>query len=146
MDVARKLTILARELGQKIELGDFPVENLIPEPLRDVGIDEFLESLADYDDDMAARYAKAKSAGMNLRYIATLDAVGSASVELKQVSEDNAFSHIDLTDNLVQFASNRYSSNPLVVQGPGAGPAVTAGGVFGDLLKLAHYLDDGSIA
>ncbi len=146
MDVARKLTILARELGQRIELGDFPVENLIPEPLRDVGIDEFLESLADYDDEMAARYAKARSAGMNLRYIATLDAAGSASVELKQVSEDNAFSHIDLTDNLVQFASNRYSSNPLVVQGPGAGPAVTAGGVFGDLLKLAHYLDDGSIA
>jgi aspartokinase/homoserine dehydrogenase 1 len=146
MDVARKLTILARELGQKIELGDFPVQNLIPEALRDVGIDEFMDRLADYDDEMASRYAIAKSAGMNLRYIATLDATGSASVELKQVSEDNAFSHIELTDNLVQFASNRYSTNPLVVQGPGAGPAVTAGGVFGDLLKLAHYLDDGSIA
>lgn len=145
MDVARKLTILARELGQNIELGDFPVENLIPEPLRDVEINEFMERLSEYDDDMVKRYNEARSAGMNLRYVAMFDAAGSASVELKQVSQDNAFSHIDLTDNLIQFASNRYSTNPLVIQGPGAGPAVTAGGVFGDLLKLANYLDDGSI-
>jgi aspartokinase/homoserine dehydrogenase 1 len=145
MDVARKLTILARELGQNIELGDFPVENLIPGPLREVELDEFMEKLSDYDDAMAERYASARADGNNLRYVATLDATGSASVELKQVAEDNAFSHIDLTDNLVQFATNRYSANPLVIQGPGAGPAVTAAGVFGDLLKLAHYLDDGSI-
>ncbi len=145
MDVARKLTILARELGQNIELGDFPVENLIPEPLRDVEMDEFMQKLSNYDDQMAERYARARSAGMNLRYVAALDATGSASVELRQVPQDNAFSHIDLTDNLIQFATNRYSSNPLVIQGPGAGPAVTAAGVFGDLLKLANYLDDGSI-
>jgi bifunctional aspartokinase / homoserine dehydrogenase 1 len=145
MDVARKLTILARELGQEIELGQFPVQNLIPESLREVEIAEFLERLADYDDEIAARYASAKSAGMNLRYIASLDADGSASVELKQVAAESAFSHIELTDNLVQFASDRYSANPLVIQGPGAGPDVTAAGVFGDLLKLAHYLDDGSI-
>jgi len=145
MDVARKLTILARELGQEIELGQFSVQNLIPESLREVEIAEFMERLADYDDEMAKQYASAKSAGMNLRYIATLDADGSASVELKQVPEESAFSHIELTDNLVQFASDRYSANPLVIQGPGAGPSVTAAGVFGDLLKLAHYLDDGSI-
>jgi len=122
------------------------VENLVPEALRDVEVDEFLERLADYDEEMGERFASAKRAGMNLRYIAMLDAAGSASVDLKLVSEENAFSHIDLTDNLVQFASNRYSANPLVIQGPGAGPAVTAGGVFGDLLKLANYLDDGSVA
>ena len=145
-DVARKLTILARELGQEIELGDFPVENLVPESLRDVSVDEFLEQLADYDEEMDERFSSAKSAGMNMRYIAMLDDAGSASVDLKLVSEEDPFSHIDLTDNLVQFASNRYSANPLVIQGPGAGPAVTAGGVFGDLLKLANYLDDGSVA
>jgi bifunctional aspartokinase / homoserine dehydrogenase 1 len=145
MDVARKLTILARELGRDIELGQFPVQNLIPESLREVELAEFLERLADYDDEIATRYASAKSAGMNLRYIATLDTDGGASVELKQVPEESAFSHIELTDNLVQFASDRYSANPLVIQGPGAGPEVTAAGVFGDLLKLAHYLDDGSI-
>ena len=56
MDVARKLTILARELGQPIEIGDFPVQNLIPESLRDASVDEFLERLSDYDDDMLALY------------------------------------------------------------------------------------------
>jgi aspartokinase/homoserine dehydrogenase 1 len=145
-DVARKLIILARELGQKLELGDFPVQNLIPEALREVPVDEFLDGLADYDDEMASLFNEARAAGKKLRYIATLDANGSASVKLEQVPLDNAFSNIDLTDNLVQFASNRYSTNPLVIQGPGAGPAVTAGGVFGDLLKLANYLGDGSIS
>ena len=144
-DVARKLIILARELGQELELGDFPVQSLVPEALREVSVDEFLDKIADYDEEMASLFDEAREAGKKLRYIATLEAGGSASVKLEQVPLDNAFSNIDLTDNLVQFASNRYSTNPLVIQGPGAGPAVTAGGVFGDLLKLANYLGDGSI-
>lgn len=143
MDVARKLTILARELGQEIELGDFPVQNLVPESLRDVQLDEFLSGLADHDDEVAALYAAAKSADTRLRYIATLDAGGAAKVRLDQVPLDSPFSNIHLTDNLVQFVSSRYTVNPLVIQGPGAGPAVTAGGVFGDLLKLSNYLGDG---
>ena len=57
---------------------------------------------------------------------------------------DHAFSHINLTDNIVQFQTARYSANPLVIQGPGAGPEVTAGGVFGDLLRLAKYLSAGA--
>ncbi|MGY8795862.1 MAG: hypothetical protein ACKVJN_12210, partial [Woeseiales bacterium] len=76
-------------------------------------------------------------------YIATLNAAGEAEVGLKTVSEDDAFSNMQLTDNLVQFSSERYSQNPLVIQGPGAGPEVTAGGVFGDLLRLATFLGDG---
>ncbi len=144
MDVARKLTILAREMGQRIELGDFPVQNLVPEALREVTVNEFLDQLADYDAEMTATLAAAKKAQKNLRYIAKLDAAGEASVSLEAVSADHAFSNIDLTDNIVQFASTRYSANPLVIQGPGAGPAVTAGGVFGDLLKLANQLGDGS--
>jgi aspartokinase/homoserine dehydrogenase 1 len=143
MDVARKLTIVARELGQKIEIGDFPVQNLIPEALRDSSVDEFLERLADYDDEMLQQYNAAKAEGKVLRYIATLNAAGEAAVCLKTVSEDDAFSNLQLTDNLVQFSSERYSQNPLVIQGPGAGPEVTAGGVFGDLLRLAKFLGDG---
>ena len=54
------------------------------------------------------------------------------------------FSNINLTDNIVQFKSDRYSANPLVVQGPGAGPEVTAAGVFADLLRLANYLSTGA--
>ncbi|MEJ2299604.1 MAG: hypothetical protein P8X94_14130, partial [Woeseiaceae bacterium] len=62
---------------------------------------------------------------------------------LEAVDDDHAFSNINLTDNIVQFVSARYSENPLVIQGPGAGPDVTAGGVFSDLLRLANYLSRG---
>ncbi len=143
MDVARKLTILARELGQTIEIGDFPVQNLIPEALRDGTVDEFLERLADYDEEMLSAYESAKAQGKKLRYIATLDADGNAEVGLQRVSAEDAFSNMQLTDNLVQFTTDRYAKNPLVIQGPGAGPEVTAGGVFGDLLRLASFLGDG---
>ncbi len=142
-DVARKLTILARELGQRIELGDFPVENLIPAALRDGSIDEFLERLAEYDDDIRGRYLEAESAGKKLRYIARLSADGEASVGLEAVELSHPFSNINLTDNIVQFETARYSANPLVIQGPGAGPQVTASGVFSDLLRLSTYLSAG---
>ena len=143
MDVARKLTIVARELGHKTELGDFPVENLVPEPLREGSIDEFLDHLAEHDDAMQMMYQEAEAVGKKLRYIARLDAAGKAVVGLEAVDAEHPFSNIALTDNIVQFETDRYSDNPLVVQGPGAGPAVTAGGVFSDLLRLAKYLSEG---
>lgn len=141
MDVARKLTILARELGVPVEIGDFPVENLIPEDLRELDIDGFLDGLARYDDEMLAMYTKARDAGCYLRYVAALDEDGKLSVGLREVPADSALSHVQLTDNIVRFKSDRYAKNRLVVQGPGAGPEVTAGGVFGDLLELAQHLD-----
>jgi len=146
MDVARKLTILAREMGLELEIGDFPVENLIPEDLRESSVEDFLRDLARYDADMQALYNEAKADGKSLRYIATLNDKGEASVALQKVAADDAFSNMQLTDNLVQFSSDRYSQNPLVIQGPGAGPEVTAGGVFGDLLILATFLSDGALA
>jgi len=141
MDVARKLTILARELGQEIEIGSFPVENLIPEELRNVDAAQFMADLPRYDDRMQSLYAEAKSEGKVLRYIASLEANGEASVSLQKIALDNAMAHINLTDNIVQFRTERYADNPLVIQGPGAGPAVTAGGVFADLLGLANLVE-----
>ena len=143
MDVARKLTILARELGQRIEIGDFPVQSLVPESLRDCSIEEFLDKLAEHDDEMAARYNEATAENRKLRYVAKLDAKGNASVGLEAVDVQHPFSNINLTDNIVQFETERYSENPLVVQGPGAGPEVTAAGVFADLLRLANFLSKG---
>ena len=143
MDVARKLTILARELGQEIEIGEFPVTNLVPEALRDCSLDEFMEKLPEYDDEMRSLYLSAAADNKQLRYVAKLDADGTASVALVPVSADHPFSNINLTDNIVQFETERYSDNPLVIQGPGAGPEVTAAGVFADLLRLANYLSTG---
>ena len=89
-------------------------------------------------------YKEARAEGKSLRYVARLTENGDASVGLEKVDKDHAFSNINLTDNIVQFVTDRYAANPLVVQGPGAGPEVTAGGVFGDLLKLAAFLGDGT--
>ena len=145
MDVARKLTILARELGQSIEIGDFPVQNLIAEDLRGLEVDKFLRDLPKYDDEMLALYKEAKDEGKTLRYVARLTEQGEAAVGLEKVSVDAPFSNISSTDNIVQFITDRYATNPLVIQGPGAGPEVTAGGVFGDLLKLATFLGNGAL-
>ena len=144
MDVARKLTILARELGLSIAIGDFPVQNLIAEKLRKLEVDDFLRELSLYDDEMLTLYKEAKDEGKTLRYVARLTEQGEASVGLEKLAADAPFSNISSTDNIVQFVTDRYATNPLVIQGPGAGPDVTAGGVFGDLLKLATFLGDGA--
>jgi aspartokinase/homoserine dehydrogenase 1 len=75
-----------------------------------------------------------------LRYVAALDAAKAATVGLVQLEKAHPFANINLTDNVVRFVTSRYDVNPLVVQGPGAGPQVTAGGVFADLLRVCAYL------
>lgn len=139
-DVARKLVILAREMGLEIELSDVDVESLVPEALRSGSVDEYLEALPQYDAAVLARFDEAKKRGEVLRFVGRVDAEGKASVSLRSYPTDHAFARIRLTDNIVEFRTRRYNENPLIVQGPGAGPEVTAGGVFGDLLRLATYL------
>jgi aspartokinase/homoserine dehydrogenase 1 len=144
MDVARKLTIVARELGQTIEIGQFPVENLVPEGLQATSTDEFMTRLAEHDEQMHAIFSGCQAEGKVLRYVARLEAGGTASVGLEKLDARHAFGNIALTDNIVQFVTDRYAENPLIIQGPGAGPAVTAGGVFADLLRLAAYIGNGT--
>ncbi len=140
MDVARKLIILGRELGMRLELQDVEIESLVPAGLDDVSVDQFLDALADQDASMLDRWKKSNEAGEVQRYVGRLDKSGAATVRLESLPANHPFAHINLTDNIVRFVSERYSGNPLVVQGPGAGPAVTAAGVFADLLRLARYL------
>jgi len=139
-DVARKLVILAREAGGELSLVDVDVENLVPEALRAVPRDEFLGRLDQLDAGMAQRLDAARGRDRVLRYVASLKRDGSASVGLVELPRDHAFANIRLTDNVVQFSTRRYCDNPLVVQGPGAGPEVTAAGVFADLLRVAAAL------
>jgi len=139
-DVARKLVILAREAGWELSLDDVTVENLVPATLRGAGAGEFMASLDHLDAAMAQRLAAAQANATVLRYVARLDRSGEASVGLVELPRDHAFANIRLTDNIVQFSTRRYCDNPLVVQGPGAGPEVTAAGVFADLLRVAAAL------
>ena len=140
MDVARKLVILGREAGVPLSLADVEVQSLVPQALRDADRDVFMAGLAALDAPMQAALDAARAKGCVLRYVARLERDGRARVALQELPADHAFAHLRLTDNCVQFTTRRYCDNPLVVQGPGAGPEVTAAGVFSDLLRLAAAL------
>ncbi|HRQ35544.1 MAG TPA: ACT domain-containing protein, partial [Chiayiivirga sp.] len=139
-DVARKLVILAREAGRELSLADVEVESLIPPGLENGSAEDFLNDLAAHDATMQQRFDAARARGEVLRYVATLDRSGRARVALLALPGSHAFAHLKLTDNIVQFTTRRYSENAMVVQGPGAGPEVTAAGVFADLLRVAAAL------
>ena len=139
-DVARKLIILGREMGLELELSDVQIESLVPAGLEKGTIDEFLEKLPAHDGTMRKRFDAARGRQKVLRYIGRLTAEGQATVGLVELDAKHAFANIALTDNVVRFATRRYCNNPLIVQGPGAGTEVTAGGVFADLLRLASFL------
>ena len=140
MDVARKLIILGREMGLTLEMSDVEVKGLVPEVLAGASVEEFMERLPEFDAGMAALLDEAKRTGQVLRYVGRIDSSGKATVGLTHLDARHAFANIALTDNVVRFATRRYCDNPLIVQGPGAGPEVTAGGVFADLLRLSAYL------
>jgi len=139
-DVARKLIILGREMGLPLELSDVKIESLVPAELAGDTIEQFMAHLPHHDAAMAQRLAAAHARGKVLRYTGKLTAAGEATVGLQELDARHPFANIALTDNVVRFATRRYRDNPLIVQGPGAGPEVTAGGVFADLLRLAAYL------
>ncbi len=139
-DVARKLVILAREAGWRLSLDEVRVESLVPQALRSGDAESFMAALPQLDAMMRQRFDEAAQTQHVLRYVAHLDREGHATVGLTALPRDHAFANIRLTDNIVQFSTKRYCDNPLVVQGPGAGPDVTAAGVFSDLLRVAAGL------
>ncbi|WP_404614923.1 homoserine dehydrogenase family protein [Rhodanobacter hydrolyticus] len=141
LDVARKLVILAREAGRPLSLEQVAVESLVPPALATLPVDEFMQRLHELDAPMAAKLAEAQTCGGVLRHVASLDRHGRASVRLEVLPASHPFAHTRLTDNVVQFRTRRYCDNPLLVQGPGAGPEVTAAGVFADLLRIAESLE-----
>ncbi|TAM62469.1 MAG: homoserine dehydrogenase [Rhodanobacter sp.] len=141
IDVARKLVILAREAGWPLSMEDVAVESLVPPALAALPLEACLERLDELDAPMAAKLAAARAEGGVLRHVAHLDRHGRASVRLAVLPATHAFAHTRLTDNVVQFSTRRYCDNPMLVQGPGAGPEVTAAGVFADLLRIAESLE-----
>ncbi len=139
MDVARKLVILGREMGLSLNLSEVVIEPILPSELQTGTVDEFLKRLPQQDAMMLEKIKSAQAQGKVLRFVGRIDEHGKASAGLKTYANDHTFSRLGATDNIVAFRTSRYSQ-PLIVQGPGAGPDVTAGGVFADLLRLSSYL------
>ena len=136
MDVARKALILARLLGFKGELTDVTVESLVPIAYRKLPLATFLARLDQQDASWAERHAAAQSQERVLRYV-LLATPRRVQVGLRAVPLSHPLAGLRGTDNQIVFTTKRYREHPLVITGPGAGPAVTAAGVLNDLLQLA---------
>jgi bifunctional aspartokinase / homoserine dehydrogenase 1 len=136
LDVARKALILARLLGYKGELADVRVESLVPSHARAWPLARFLSRLGDFDAVFAERQAAAVREGGVMRYV--LDVTSRrVDVGLRVVPASHPLAALRGTDNQIVLTTTRYQDRPLVISGPGAGPAVTAAGVLSDVLKLA---------
>lgn len=139
-DVARKLLIVARHLGLKLDLGDVRVENLIEPSLRRGKFSNNLyQRFGAIDAALQRRYQKAEERSSVLRYVATLQGC-TARAGLVEIPLQHPFAGTRGSDNIIAITTRRYNKTPLVIQGPGAGADVTAMGVFSDILKLLYYL------
>lgn len=137
LDVARKLLILARTINLPMEMTDIEIQNLIPESAKNASSpEEFLKLLPKEDSEFERMRAAAAKEDQVLRYVASLEN-GKATVGLRRVSAEHPFYSISGNDNTIAFTTSRYEKHSLVVRGPGAGPEVTAAGVFADILRLA---------
>ena len=135
LDVARKILILIRELGEKIDIQDVSIKSLIHENSDpNISVNDFLNELENYDDDFLKLYNDALNNGQVLRYLAEWDGE-KASVGLKAVNEESQFYYQAGRENFISFKTERYNKTPLVIKGHGAGAEVTAAGVLGDILK-----------
>lgn len=138
-DVARKLLILARLAGHPAELADIEVENLIPPGAGSLSRDAFLATLPSWREHLRDRFTSARTSGNILRYVGAMDARGHLSAGLREIERDNPLAHGYGPENVFVLRTERYQQ-PLVIAGPGAGVAVTAGAVVGDILRAAGAL------
>lgn len=140
LDVARKALILARTIGRQLNLDQIGIESLVPPELRDVAIAEFLDRVSMLDESMAQHSATAASDGRVLKYVATVPADGPISVGIAPVPRNTVLGALHGPENILTIRTHRYDAYLLTITGPGAGAAVTAAGMTGDLLALAERL------
>ena len=136
MDVARKLVILAREMGIEIDVSDIDVESLVHPDHISLSVEDYLHAMESEDKTLNNRYLDAVNKKEKLAYVAQLDQDGNASVNLNNLKGDHPFSGLKGTENIIAIYSDFYSEYPLVLRGPGAGREVTASGLFFDLMTI----------
>ena len=136
-DVIRKLVILAREAGYKVEKTDVEAHLFIPDEFFEGCIDEFWKNLPKLDADFEARRKQLDAEGKRWRFVATFDH-GKLSVALKEVDRTHPFYNLQGSNNIVALTTERYREYPMLIQGYGAGASVTAAGVFANIMSIAN--------
>ena len=136
-DVIRKLVILAREAGYKVEKTDVEAHLFIPDEFFEGNIDEFWKNLPKLDADFEARHKQLDAEGKRWRFVATFDH-GKLSVALKEVNRTHPFYNLQGSNNIVALTTERYREYPMLIQGYGAGASVTAAGVFANIMSIAN--------
>ena len=136
-DVARKILILAREAGHRLEMADVKNASFLPESCLAGNVEDFYTEMERNEEHFFKLLEGARAEGKKLKYIATFDQ-GRASVGLQSISPDHDFANLSGKDNAVLFYTDRYSEQPLVIKGAGAGADVTAAGVFADIIRAAR--------
>ncbi len=136
-DVMRKIMILAREAGEKLEMEDISNNTFMPPSCMEGSVDDFYKEMTKHEEHFQKLYAGATKAGNKLKFVARYDN-GKASVGLQHIEPQNDLYHLYGKDNVVLFFTNRYTEQPLVVKGAGAGAEVTASGVFADIIRAGR--------
>ncbi len=140
-DVARKLLILAREIGLKKDLSDVSIENLVPKQFSEISKNEFLDNL-DQLDFIFHRDLEKLDDTQVLRHTGVLNAIsGNLEVKLEIVERESALGQLEGSDGFFEIYSNSYVHQPLIIKGAGAGPEVTARGLLSDVIKIAATVE-----
>ena len=137
MDVVRKLVILTREAGYRIEQPDVERNLFIPQKYFDGTIQEFWNTISDLDNDFEARRCKLENEHKRLRFVAKFSN-GECKVGLEEVGQNHPFYDLEGSNNIIQITTERYNEYPMIIKGYGAGASVTAAGVFSDIISIAN--------
>jgi aspartokinase/homoserine dehydrogenase 1 len=138
VDVARKILILIRESGYRMEMEDIENNSFLPQTcLETTNVADFFSSLVDNEPHFRGLLAQAAQRDSRLKYVATFEN-GKASVGLQFIAKDHPFYNLEGKDNIVLFYTDRYADQPLLIKGAGAGAAVTASGIFADVIRVAN--------
>ncbi|WP_291961692.1 bifunctional aspartate kinase/homoserine dehydrogenase I [Maribacter sp.] len=139
VDVMRKILILARESGNQLEISDITNNPFLPEEsLNTKNNEEFFASLIKHEAHFQSLFTSAKNANSKLKYVAQFDN-GKASVGLQEIPKGHDFYNLEGSDNIVLFYTERYPDQPMIIKGAGAGAAVTASGIFADIIRIGNF-------
>lgn len=137
MDVVRKLVILTREAGYKVEQSDVEKNLFVPKKYFDGSIDEFWDTIGELDKDFEERRRKVEEEHRHLRFVAKYEE-GKCEVGLQEVGQNHPFYDLEGSNNIIQITTERYNEYPMIIKGYGAGASVTAAGVFSDIISIAN--------